>query len=374
MEYKISERNTVSPVDLDSAAELILSTQKENGEIPWFAGGKTDPWDHVESAMGLAICGHLGAAEKAYEWLVENRLKNGVWYASYKDGKPFDMTLDTNMISYVAVGVFQYFLISNDLDFLKKMWEPVEDAINFSINMQAPGGEIHWAISPEGISDSKALVTGSSSVYMSLKCALAIAKLLGKKMPKWESAIVKLGYALANCPYLFDKTKSRYSMDWFYPILSGAVTGEKARARLEKDWDKFIKNDMGVRCVSDEPWVTLAETSELVLAINSMGDRELARTIHNWLLDKVFDDGSYWCGFTFPDLVLWPEEKYTWTNGVMIMAADALYSLTPASILFSHDFWAQSSLSPMPEINMRAEDILINSLAPEDQRIPSEYN
>ena len=34
-----------------------------------------------------------------------------------------------------------------------------------------------------------------------------------------------------------------------------------------------------------------------------------------------------------------PEEKITWTNAVVLMAADALYGLTPAANLFDHRFW-----------------------------------
>ena len=33
---------------------------------------------------------------------------------------------------------------------------------------------------------------------------------------------------------------------------------------------KFIVEGQGVRCVSDEPWVTIAETSEFVLALFAM--------------------------------------------------------------------------------------------------------
>jgi hypothetical protein len=57
------------------------------------------------------------------------------------------------------------------------------------------------------------------------------------------------------------------------------------------------------------------------------------------MVDKKFDDGTYWCGFTFPDMTLWPEDKITWTNAVALMAADMLYELTPAAQLFSHRFW-----------------------------------
>jgi hypothetical protein len=41
-------------------------------------------------------------------------------------------------------------------------------------------------------------------------------------------------------------------------------------------------------------------------------------------------------------MVIWPEEKITWTNAVVLMAADALYHLTPAAGLFSHHAWGQN--------------------------------
>ena len=60
---------TLPAVDIASTAEFILCVQKPNGEIPWSIGGKTDPWDHVESAMGLSVAGYLREAERAYEWM-----------------------------------------------------------------------------------------------------------------------------------------------------------------------------------------------------------------------------------------------------------------------------------------------------------------
>jgi hypothetical protein len=53
-------------VDIDALTGLILNTQRASGEIPWCDGQKTDPWDHVESAMGLTIGGHYDAARRAY--------------------------------------------------------------------------------------------------------------------------------------------------------------------------------------------------------------------------------------------------------------------------------------------------------------------
>ena len=128
-------------------------------------------------------------------------------------------------------------------------------------------------------------------------------------------------------------------MYWFYPILCGALTGDEAQKRIDQNWKKFMVEDLGTRCVSDEPWITMAETSELVLALSAMGNNRLARIVFSWIQGRCFEDGTYWCGFTFPNMVVWPEEKITWTNAVVLMAADALYDITPAGIIFNHKFW-----------------------------------
>ncbi|MCG6910342.1 MAG: phenyltransferase domain-containing protein [Deltaproteobacteria bacterium] len=327
-------------IDIEAVAGLIADTQKENGEIPWSPGDKTDPWDHVEAAMGLCMGGHHDLARKAYRWLADIQLEDGSWFSSYRNGTPEDKTRDTNMSSYLAVGMFHYYLVTGDVAFLHELWEPMAKGIAFALRLQRTGGEIYWAISPEGVVDNMALLTGSSSIYMSLKCAVAIAKIIGYDHLPWKQSMQRLGDAIRYKGHLFNMTKARFSMDWFYPVLSGAVQGKDARKRIDRHWKKFIVSGQGVRCVSDEPWVTLAETSELSLALSAMGNREMAEIVFNWIIHRKFEDGSYWCGYTYPDIIVWPQEKITWTNAVILMAADAIYGLTPASQLFSHRLWA----------------------------------
>lgn len=344
MDGEVLRKKQPLAIDLDAVAALILKTQKANGEIPWNIDGKTDPWDHVEAAMGLAIAGYIEEARAAYEWLAGIQHEDGSWYAAYQDGAPIDKTRDTNMTTYIAVGVFHHYLITRDDRFLKSMWPVVEGAINFAVSLQAPSGEIYWAKSPDLQVDPMALLTGSSSIFMSIKCALAIARQLGIERPEWKDAALKLQKAIEHGYHLFNITKSHYSMDWFYPVLSGALTGEAARKRIDQYWKRFIVEGMGVLCVSNRPWVTIAETSELVLALAAAGNAKVAEIVFNWLHERKFEDASYWCGFTFPDMVIWPEEKITWTNGVVLMAADALYHLTDASRLFNHEFWRETDI------------------------------
>jgi len=326
-------------VDIQALTRLILDNQRENGEIPWCDGQKTDPWDHVESAIGLTIGGHYDAARRAFNWMRRNQLEDGSWYAAYRDGHPEDRTRDANLSTYIAVGLYHYYLVTGDTDYVAELWPMVRRAMDFALGLQTPEGPICWAISPEGQVDAMALLTGSSSVYMSLKCAQKLACLLGDEQPHWAPALKRLQTALRHKRHLFNMTKSRFSMDWFYPILTGALVGDDARKRIDSYWKKFVVEGQGVRCVYDEPWVTIAETCELVLALVAMGNEDLARIVFSWISTKRFDDDTYWCGFTFPNMVIWPEDKITWTNAVVLMALDALYHLTPASQMFNHTSW-----------------------------------
>jgi hypothetical protein len=242
------------------------------------------------------------------------------------------------------VGVYHYFLIAADEEFLGWMWPTINRALTFALKLQAPQGEIYWAISPQGRVDRMALVTGSSSICLSLRCALAIADHLGHRRPQWIEGLGRLEEAIRNKPYRFNMTKSRYAMDWYYPILGGILTGRNARKRIGRNWKRFIVEGQGVRCVFDAPWVTIAETSELSLALSAMGSRTHSEIVFNWISDKKHADGSYWAGFTYPDMTIWPEEKLTWTAAAVLLAADALYELTPAHCLFSHGFWRRRNL------------------------------
>ena len=111
MDFPLSKRLDQPEVNLEAVSEFILRVQKPNGEIPWSAGGKTDPWDHVESAMGLSVAGRIREAERAYLWLKTAQLPDGSWWSATRNGIPEDRTKDSNLASYVAVGIYHHFLI-----------------------------------------------------------------------------------------------------------------------------------------------------------------------------------------------------------------------------------------------------------------------
>jgi len=324
---------------LRKTVDYILSVQQPDGCIPWFVGGKADPWDHTEAAMGLSVAGEFQAAEKAYAWLQDKQLEDGSWFANYQDSQPlYCDKRETNFVAYVATGVWHHYLISRNIHFLGKTMPMVRKAMAFVLANQAPTGEIYWAVSEDGKPLKDALITGCSSIYKSLECAVNIAVALDQDEPTWRDAYLLLGNTLKHHPECFDRTwesKERYSMDWFYPILAGVYIGSAAKVRIQERWDTFVRNGMGCLCVSDEPWVTVAESCELTMALLAAGERNKALMLYGWLHQwRDETDGAYWTGYQYVEKIIWPDEKTTWTAGAILLAADAITEHTPAAKLF----------------------------------------
>jgi hypothetical protein len=339
-----SPPHTSLPAELQATTAYILGIQMSDGAIPWYSGGKLDPWDHTEAAMALSIAGQHSAAERAYHWLAQQQLDDGSWYANYFPGAALHQhstahreLRETNFVAYVATGVWHHFLITRDQRFLAAMFPCVRRAVEFVLRYQSEFGEIAWAVDVDGNGQNDALVTACSSILRSLDCACHIARILGKPWKEWKAAADRLAEALLTKPERFDRTwesKARFSMDWYYPVLAGLYTENEARQRLAARWHQFVEPAIGCRCVSDEPWVTMAETSELVIALVASGEREKARQLYEALHQWRDSDGGYWTGYVFRDETIWPAEKTTWTAGAVLLAADALFSLTPAHGLF----------------------------------------
>jgi len=323
----------VDATALARTADSIAAVQERSGAIPWFAGGHVDPWDHVEAAMALSVAGRYAEAERAYRWLFRTQRADGSWPIKVQNGRVEDGGADSNYTAYPAVGVWHHWLQTRSERFVRAAWSPVRRALDFVTSLQAPRGEIFWAVGARGVVDPVALVAGCASIHQSLRCGLALAELVGEPQPEWELALGRLRHVLRHHPEAFAE-KARFSMDWYYPVLGGAVREEAARARLQSRWDEFVIPGWGARCVVDRPWVTGAETCELVLSLHAVGEHDAARGLFADMQHLRDDDGSYWTGHVVADDVRWPDERSTWTAGAVILAADALAAATPGHGLF----------------------------------------
>jgi hypothetical protein len=322
-----------------ATAEFIRRQQRPDGSIPWYDGSHLDPWDHIEAAMGLTAAGQWSAAWRALEWSASTQRKDGSWPMVLRGAEVEDAGSDTNQCAYFAVGLWHYYLVTGRTDGLARLWPTVEAATNFVIRAQHPGGELGWAVGSDGGVADFALLTGSASALQSIECACHIAATLGYDRPRWRWAGNRLAEALRERPASF-ADRSRFSMDWYYPVLAGVVRGAAARERMDAGWDLFVRDGRGACCVSDQPWVTSAESAELAAALDAIGDTDRALAVLSdvqGLRDP--ETGGYWTGRNLPDMVLWPQEQTSWTAAAVLLAADAVTQTTAGAALWRDAGW-----------------------------------
>ena len=114
--------------------------------------------------------------------------------------------------------------------FVRRMWPAVRRGLDFVV----VACSCRSAASPGRRSGTTAARRRSTRTRCSparrastSRCApgVALAELLDDPQPEWELAGGRLGHALREHRDLF-LDKSTFSMDWYYPVLGGAVRGE----------------------------------------------------------------------------------------------------------------------------------------------------
>ena len=331
----------IDPNSLDGLNHLgkfLVDVQFLSGAIPSNQDGSHDPWDHLEALMGLTTLGYKTQALKGLNWMVSNQNQDGSWYNLYQDEKPLELNKQTNYAAYVAVAVWHFYLINNDINFLQEFWEPVKKGILFSLSLQHDNGAIAWNIDEFEKIDEDYLLTGCSSIAKSLECAIAICQALGDQNyeSEWRIAHSKLIAALENPSGIFDlkKDRSRFSMDWYYPILGGINSKKRINSLTTKIKDSFWIKGLGIKCVLDEPWVTVAETSECSIAYKKIGKDKIALELLHNAISIVDSKGIPYMGWQFHENIYWPDETPSWTSAACILAADANNRLTSGAGLF----------------------------------------
>lgn len=145
-------------------------------------------------------------------------------------------------------------------------------------------------------------------------------------------------------------------MDWYYPVLSGALSAPVGRARLADRFDEFVIAGEGVRCVSDKPWVTAAETCECAMAHLAVGEFDTAIALFAWSQKMRTADHDYFTGTVHPQRVTFPtDERSSYTAAAVVLTTDALSGTTPASGLL-WDERALPALIDLPSSDEMADE------------------
>lgn len=308
--------------DFEKAKNWIIENQSSDGSIYWDKKGRCDAWDHCECLIALAIFEEWEAFDKGIEWIMKNINDEGLIFAEFNFGKPTKKFFEAHHAAYVFLPLLQKYLIDGEKEYLKKLSKKLKQIYKGTSLFKDDDGYFYWAKNSNGYLDNS-LITASCSIELSRRAYERIFRVIEDGF--YESNEFLSDEMLNSSKFNRDGIdRSRFSMDSYYPFMCGYVNDKK----INKFLDQFYVDGLGIKCVIEEPWVTLAESSEAVIALLKSGKRDLAQKIFIDLIQFKNKKGVFPTGYQYKLDLFWPEEQSTWTNAAVIMAADCLFDLT----------------------------------------------
>ena len=326
----------LTAAEILATGESIAAVQQPSGAIGW-PDGHIDAWNHVECAMALSRVRAARPARRAYDWLRASQRADGSWPKQTAAGgvvtDPADREQPGRLrrgrrlaraSGHRRRGVRGADVARGAQRRSSSCWACRRRAARSSGSGAADG-------TPGPLRPADRLLQHATRA-----CAARSRwpSSSGEPQPDWELAAGQLGHVVASHPEAF-ADKSRFSMDWYYPVL-GRPGARRRPAR--PGWPRAGPTSwcpgLGVRCVSDQPWVTGAETCELVLALDANGDHARAAGAVRRHPAPAGPDGGYWTGWQFVNRATSRPSSSSWTAAAMILAADALSGATGGAGLF----------------------------------------
>jgi hypothetical protein len=289
----------------------IITNQSSSGAIFWDEKGKCDPWDHCECLIALAIYEEWEHFWRGVNWFFTNLNEDGLIYAEFQNEKPSKLHYESHHAPYIIMPLIQASLIDKEQDYKKILTNEqllkLENIFEVLNDFKDEDGYFFWAKDSNGYSDNS-LITASMSIFLSL---VAKDKIFPKfNIEMWQEKFNRDGV-----------DRSRFSMDFYYPFLAGIKNNKKEFLDL---LDNYYVKGLGVKCVAEEPWITIAESSECVISALVHDNEDIAKDIFNDIQQFQNKDGIFPTGYQYDMQIFWPEENSTWTNAAVIIAAHAL--------------------------------------------------
>ena len=289
----------------------IISNQSPSGAIFWDEKAKCDPWDHCECLIALAIYEEWEHFWRGVNWFITNLNEDGLIYAEFQNEKPSKLHYESHHAPYIIMPLIQASLIDKEQDYKKILTNEqllkLENIFEVLDDFKDEDGYFYWAKDSNGYSDNS-LITASMSIFLSL-----VAK--DKSFPKFKTEMWQEKFNRDGVD------RSRFSMDFYYPFLAGIKNNKKEFLDL---LDNYYVKGLGVKCVAEEPWVTIAESSECVISALIHDNENIAKQIFNDIQQFQNKNGIFPTGYQYNMEIFWPEENSTWTNAAVIIAAHAL--------------------------------------------------
>lgn len=302
----------------ERSLDFLQSIQLSSGMIPWFSGGRADPWNHSECAIALALGGRLNSARHAADWLLRSQNSDGSWCHFYQSQGVAEPRRDTNTCCYpVVLAAVLDFGADGEFDSLPYV-NMALSGIEFVLNFQNDDGSIPWAIDPSGVPYRDSLVAASASIYDSLLIASQLQEKYGFKM-KTDilGAAEALKSSIEDCGARYKDT-SNWAMDWYYPVLAGLRADQNLTTTF---LDRFYSVNWGIRCLGNGDWFTTAETAESAIAMHISGEVALSLELFSTISKMRTADGGFLTGLVAPSGASFPaEEKSAYSVAAVLIA------------------------------------------------------
>ena len=265
-----------------ATVDAIASIQLPDGNIPWTPGGHTDPWNLVEAAMALDLGGrHEEARARVRVAAPASSAPTAAWHAYYLGDDVKDPTLDTNVTCYVATGAWHHYLVTGDTAFLARALADGRgrDRLRARLPDARPARSRGGATIPTTARCSPGRRASTTACGARSRSPSASAT----SDPTGSSRSAR---SPSPSPTVPTCSSTRTAGRWTGTTRSSAAccAATPRNARVAARWATFVVDGRGVRCVSDRPWVTAAETCELVMALDA--DRRAtssARELFAWV-------------------------------------------------------------------------------------------
>lgn len=319
---RIQRPSLLSHHQTERSLDFLQSVQLESGMIPWFIGGKADPWNHSECAIALALGGRLESAKLAADWLLASQSADGSWCHFYQAKGIAEPRRDTNTCCYpIVLAAVLDFEANGEFETLPYINMALE-GIEFVLNFQNGDGSIPWAIDPSGVPYEGSLVAASASIYDSLMLASMLQEKYGLTMRRdFRGAADSLRSSVEIMGGSYKDT-SNWAMDWYYPVLAGLKTGQSL---TDKFLDRFYAANWGIRCLGKGEWFTTAETAESAMAMHISGEVPLSLELFAAISKMRTADGGYLTGLVAPSGASFPlNEKSAYSAAAVLIASYVL--------------------------------------------------
>ena len=301
----------------------ILENQNKEGAILWDKKGKWDIWDHCECLIALAIYEEWEAFDKGIRYCMKLINEEGLVKSEFINNKVTKNFYEAHHAPYIFLPLLQKYYIDADKEYLESFKKEIQKINQGLQNFKGEDGFYFWALDKNGYADNS-LITSTCSIELSRRAFNGICSIIGDEN-LIDPAVVISKTQLVSKRFNRDGIdRSRFSMDSYYPLLCGCGNEMQAKEVLKK----FYVEGLGVKCVIEEPWVTLAESSEFIIALFKVGMKSEALKIFSEIMQFKNNDGYFPTGYQYELDIFWPEENSTWTNAAIIMAADCLYDIS----------------------------------------------